>query len=73
VYKFDLLLTAHTQYSRFIPKRVAETSTYYSETPSLVMRNIADVTGGKPIAVWSQSIAGVSAVNPLVAFYDIHG
>jgi hypothetical protein len=26
------------------------------------MRNTADVTGGKPIAI-----------NPLVAFYDIHG
>jgi hypothetical protein len=31
------------------------------------------VTGGKPIAVFLQSIAGVSAINPLVAFYDIHG
>jgi hypothetical protein len=31
------------------------------------------VTGGKPIAVWSQSISGVNAINPLVAFYDIHG
>jgi hypothetical protein len=37
------------------------------------MRNTADVTGGKPIAVLLQSIAGVSAINPLVAFYDIHG
>jgi hypothetical protein len=37
------------------------------------MRNIADVTGGKPIAVLLQSIAGVSAINPLVTFYDIHG
>jgi hypothetical protein len=37
------------------------------------MRNIADVTGGKPIAVLLQSISGVSAINPLVAFYDIHG
>jgi hypothetical protein len=36
------------------------------------MRNTADVTGGKPIAVCSQSISGVSAVNPLVAFYAIH-
>jgi hypothetical protein len=35
------------------------------------MRNTADVTGGKPIAVLLQSISGVSA-NPLVAFYDIH-
>jgi hypothetical protein len=37
------------------------------------MRNTAGVTGGKPIAVWSQSISGVSAINPLVTFYDIHG
>jgi hypothetical protein len=31
------------------------------------------MTGGKPIAVLLQSITGVSAINPLVAFYDIHG
>jgi hypothetical protein len=31
------------------------------------------VTGGKPIAVLLQSITGVSAINPLVAFYDIYG
>jgi hypothetical protein len=37
------------------------------------MRNTADVTGGKPIAVLLQSISGVSAINPFVAFYDIHG
>jgi hypothetical protein len=52
------------------------------------MRNTADVTGGKSIAVLLQSISGVSAIkaiavlqsisgvsaiNPLVAFYDIHG
>jgi hypothetical protein len=37
------------------------------------MRNTADVTSGKPIAVFLQSISGVSAINPLVAFYDIHG
>jgi hypothetical protein len=36
------------------------------------MRNTADVTGGKPIVVY-QYISGVSAINPLVAFYDIHG
>jgi hypothetical protein len=34
---------------------------------------LLDVIGGKPIAVWSQSISGVNAINPLVAFYDIHG
>jgi hypothetical protein len=37
------------------------------------MRNTADVTGSKLIAVLLQSISGVSAINPLVAFYDIHG
>jgi hypothetical protein len=36
------------------------------------MKNTADVTGGKPIAVFLQSISGVSAINPLVDFYDIH-
>jgi hypothetical protein len=35
------------------------------------MSNTADVTGGKPITVLLQSISGVSAINPLVAFYDI--
>jgi hypothetical protein len=29
------------------------------------------VTGDKPIAILLQSISG--AINPLVAFYDIHG
>jgi hypothetical protein len=36
------------------------------------MNNTADVTG-KPIAVLLQSISDVSVINPLVAFYDIHG
>jgi hypothetical protein len=35
------------------------------------VKNTADVTGGKPIAILLQSISGVSAINPLVAFYDI--
>jgi hypothetical protein len=37
------------------------------------MRNTADVTGGKRMAVLLQPISGVSAINPLDAFYDIHG
>jgi hypothetical protein len=37
------------------------------------MRDTADVIGGKPIAVLLQFISGVSAINPLVVFYDIHG
>jgi hypothetical protein len=37
------------------------------------MKNTADVRGGKLIAVLLQAISGVSAINPLVAFYDTHG
>jgi hypothetical protein len=37
------------------------------------MTNTVGVTGGKPIAVLLQSMSGVSAINPLVAFYGIHG
>jgi hypothetical protein len=36
-------------------------------------KDTAYVAGGIPIAVWSQSISGISVINPLVAFYDIHG
>jgi hypothetical protein len=35
------------------------------------MRNTADVTGGKPIAILLLSISGVSAINSFVAFYDL--
>jgi hypothetical protein len=31
------------------------------------------VKGGEPIAVLLQAISGVSAINSLLAFYDIHG
>jgi hypothetical protein len=31
------------------------------------------MTGGKAIPIRSQFISDMSAVNPLVAFYDIHG
>jgi hypothetical protein len=56
--------------------RVAET---FPETPTfyhydlVAMRNTADVTGGKPVASGSQSVPGVSAVNLLDPFYEIHG
>jgi hypothetical protein len=36
------------------------------------MRITADMTSRKLINVWSQSILGVTAVNPLVVFYNIH-
>jgi hypothetical protein len=35
--------------------------------------NTTDVTDGKPIAVLLQFISDVNVINPLVAFYDIHG
>jgi hypothetical protein len=50
---------------------IAPRPTFYQNY--LAVRNTADVTGGKPIAVWSQSISGVNAINPIVALYDIHG
>jgi hypothetical protein len=60
---------------RFIPEGVAQVSqTFLRDTHvELALKNTADVTGGKPIAVLLQSISGVSAINPLVAFHDIHG
>jgi hypothetical protein len=39
----------------------------------LALRNTADVTGGKRIAVFLKSISGVIAINLLAVFYDIHG
>jgi hypothetical protein len=42
------------------------------------VKNTADVTGGKPIAVLLQSISGVSAINPkkerdaILLFYPGH-
>jgi hypothetical protein len=66
-----------THHSRFIPEGVAELfQIFLRDThvlPKLAMRSTADVTDGKPIAVLLQSISGVSAINPLVAFYEIHG
>jgi hypothetical protein len=68
----------HTYYSRFISEEVAETSQVflldtYVFPNYLALNNTADVTDGKPIAVLSQSISGVNAINPIVTFYDIHG
>jgi hypothetical protein len=61
-----------------MPEGVAEVSQIFLKDtqvlPKLVSyENTANVTSGKPIAVWLQSILGVSAINPLVGFYYIHG
>jgi hypothetical protein len=67
----------HSYHSRFIPEGVAEVSQIFLRDahvlPKLAMLNTADVIGSKPIAVLLQSISGVRAINPLVAFYDING
>jgi hypothetical protein len=67
------------KYTYIIPKGVAEASrTFLPDahvlSNDLAIRNTIDMTGGKPIAVWLQSISGGGdAVNPLVAFYGIRG
>jgi hypothetical protein len=50
---------------------IAPRPTFYQNY--LAVRNSADVTGGRPNAVWSQFISGVNAINPIVALFDIHG
>jgi hypothetical protein len=39
----------------------------------IAMSNTAHITDGKPITELFQSFSSVSADNPLVTFYDIHG
>jgi hypothetical protein len=78
VYIKKKYINIHTYHPRFIPEGVAEVSQIFSESPTfyqkvLAMRNTANEIGGKPIAIFLQSISGVSAINPLDAFYDIHG
>jgi hypothetical protein len=59
----------HIYHSRFIPEGVAEVRQIFLRDtqvlPKLAVRNIAVVTGGKPIAVILQSVSGVSAINPM--------
>jgi hypothetical protein len=67
-----------TNHLRLLPEGVTETSQIFFRDIYVLendfdVRNTADVTSGKPIAVWSQSVSCVTAVYPLVAFYDVHG
>jgi hypothetical protein len=67
-------LEIHTYHSRFIPEGVAEVSQIFQRDTYVLPKLVSyEEEYGKPIAVLLQSIAGVSAINPLVAFYDIHG
>jgi hypothetical protein len=62
----------YTYHSRFT-KGQQKFLGYSSETPTFHQNwNTAHVTVGKHIAVLLQSISGVSAINPLVTFYDTH-
>jgi hypothetical protein len=75
---FNTIITyIHTYHSRFIPKGEAEAFQILLPDAHvlpncLAMMKTADMTRGKSIAVYSQCILGVSAINPLVAFYNIH-
>jgi hypothetical protein len=61
----------HTYQSRFIPEGVAEVSQIFLRDTHVLPK--LGLPGGKPIAVLLQSVSGISAINPLVAFYDING
>jgi hypothetical protein len=65
----------HTYHSRSISEGAAEASQIFLRDTHVLPKLVSyeDVTGGKPIAVLLQSISGVSDINPLVAFYDMHG
>jgi hypothetical protein len=69
------LYNIHTHHSRFIFEGVAEVSQIFFPDTHVLTKLVSyeEVIGGKPIAVLLQSISGVTAINPLVAFYDIHG
>jgi hypothetical protein len=79
IYLLLLFKYIYTYHSRLISKGVVEASQIFLwerltfNQNYLAMRNTADLTSGKPIAVWLQSISDGDAVNPLAAFYDIHG
>jgi hypothetical protein len=76
--KFTIInINIHTYHSLFIPEGIAEASRIILRDahvlPKWLSYEAADVKGGKPIAIWLQYISGGDTVNPLVAFYDIHG
>jgi hypothetical protein len=68
----------HTYHSHFIPEGVAEAFQIFFRNAHVLPKLISyeeycRSDRGKPIAVLPQFILGVSAINNLVAFYDIHG
>jgi hypothetical protein len=74
----DIITYIHTYHSRFIPEGVAEVSQIFLRDTHVLPKLVRYEEHCRrdrcePIAVLLQSISGVSAINPLVAFYDIHG
>jgi hypothetical protein len=66
----------HTYHSRFIPEGVAEVSRLFLRDTHVLPKLLSyeeHCRRDRWQAIWLQSISGVSAINPLVAFYDIHG
>jgi hypothetical protein len=68
-----LLIYNTCYHSRFIPEGVAEVSQISLRDTHVLPKLISyeehcNVAGGKPMAVLLQSISGVSAINPVVAF-----
>jgi hypothetical protein len=68
----------HTYHSRFISEGVAEVSQIFLRDTHVLPKFVSYEEHCRcdrwlPIAVLLQSISGVSAINPLIAFYDIHG
>jgi hypothetical protein len=72
-YQHKILHNIHIYHSRFIPEGVAEVSQIFLRDTHVLPNLVDRRDSGKPIAVLVQSISGVSAMNPLFAFYDIHG
>jgi hypothetical protein len=77
--KENIKIYIHTYHSRFIPEGVAEvTQIFFRDTHVLsklvsYQEHCRSDRWQAHRAVLLQSISGVSDINPLVAFYDIHG
>jgi hypothetical protein len=73
--KPNSLLPLYTYHSRFIPEGVTEVFQIFLRDTHVLPKLLSyeEHCRSDPFAVWLQSISGVSAINPLVTFYDIHG
>jgi hypothetical protein len=75
---YDSLLTVHTYHSRFIPEGVAEVSQIFLRNTHVLPTLVNYEEHCRPWQVVNSSpsyfsLSDASAINPLVASYDIHG